>query len=550
MPVLSRMLDDVGPKPMPSAPSTSDATKPASATSTSSPGVHSTNPIEQVDKRPAPELGPERAVTARSHGSDLDVVVLSAVAGVSAVGGASPRRGSYARRSAQGAPGPREGQSPPEHDRHCPTSLFLGLNCGRRRDREEWSWQSRELPSRPSLEYLRNESQGPPPVSSKATGPDTKLTSAQLAVARSYGFASWPKLREHVETINRYFWPPVEAGSDDEDLDLVERFLAYACLTYSGVEARQRPQDAAALLDAHPEIATASVHAMAAANEADALRAAIAADPTVVERPGGPHRWAPLLYAAYARVPGRSTLDAGACPAGRRCRPERRLPVGRHVPVHRLDWCARRRRGRTQPRHPDGIAFARLLLEAGANPNDTQAIYNGTFLPDDAHLELLFEFGLGTATQARGRPASGPAPHQSRTTSSSTWSGPPDTASSTGCASCSTTASIRTAGRTIEPRTTARLRAGRNGRQPRDRRAPPCCGRRAAGARARRAFRCCLHAGRPRGGRGPSHRRAGPPRRATTSAAHTGGRSSAAATPSASCSTSGSTSTPSPAAPL
>lgn len=48
-----------------------------------------------------------------------------------------------------------------------------------------------------------------------------------------------------------------------------------------------------------------------------------------------------------------------------------------------------------QPRHPDGLAFARLLLEAGANPNDTQAIYNGTFRPDDSHLELLFEFGLG-----------------------------------------------------------------------------------------------------------------------------------------------------------
>src|SRR5205823_5014840 len=137
-----------------------------------------------------------------------------------------------------------------------------------------------------------------------------KLTGVQLAVARSYGFASWPKLREHVETINRYFWPPVEAASDNDHVELVDQFLAYACLTYTGVEARQRPRDAAAVLVAHPEIATASVHAMAAANEADALRAAIAADPSLVERPGGPHRWVPLLYAAYARVPGRSTLDA------------------------------------------------------------------------------------------------------------------------------------------------------------------------------------------------------------------------------------------------
>src|SRR5436190_680779 len=129
---------------------------------------------------------------------------------------------------------------------------------------------SRDLPSRPNLEHLRNEARDLH-RKLKATGPDTKLSEAQLAVARSYGFPSWPKLREHVETINRYFWPPVEAGSDSEDLDLVERFLAYASLTYSGAEARQRPQEAAALLEAHPEIAMASVHAMAAANEADAL---------------------------------------------------------------------------------------------------------------------------------------------------------------------------------------------------------------------------------------------------------------------------------------
>ena len=134
---------------------------------------------------------------------------------------------------------------------------------------------------------------------------------------------------------------------------------------------------------------------MAAANEADALRAAIAADPTLVERPGGPHWWVPLLYAAYARVPGRSTLeaarvllDAGADPnAGS-------LWDGTYPFTALTGVLGGGEEG--QPRHPDGLAFARLLLEAGANPNDTQAIYNGTFLPDNAHLELLFEFGLGT----------------------------------------------------------------------------------------------------------------------------------------------------------
>jgi len=253
---------------------------------------------------------------------------------------------------------------------------------------------SRELPRRPSVEHLRNEARDLQ-RERKATDPDAKLSNAQLAVARSYGFPSWPKLREHVETINRYFWPPADAASDDEDVDLVDRFLADACLTYTGIDAGQRPLDAAALLDSHPELATASVHAMAAANEADALRAAIAADPTVVERPGGPHRWVPLLYAGYARVPGRSTLhaarvllDAGADPnAGS-------LWDGTYPFTALTGVLGGGEEG--QPRHPDGMAFARLLLEAGANPNDTQAIYNGTFLPDDSHLQLLFEFGLGT----------------------------------------------------------------------------------------------------------------------------------------------------------
>lgn len=266
----------------------------------------------------------------------------------------------------------------------------------------------RNLPRRPSLEHLRNESRelqrgarrGDPEALAfltehHPTGAVGTLTSAQRAVARSYGFDSWPKLREHVETINRYFWLPDEGGAGDEDLGLVDRFLTYACLAYNGADAGRRPHDAAALLDAHPEVATASVHAMAAANEADALRAAIAAEPTLVGRQGGPYRWVPLLYCAYARIPGCSTfeaarvlLDAGADPnAGS-------LWDGTY-PFTALTGVLGGGEER-QPRHLDGLAFARVLLEAGADANDTQAIYNGTFLPDDAHLELLFEFGLGT----------------------------------------------------------------------------------------------------------------------------------------------------------
>src|SRR2546430_8180480 len=110
---------------------------------------------------------------------------------------------------------------------------------------------SRDLPSRPNLEHLRNEARDLY-RERKATDPDAKLSGAQFAVAQSYGFPSWPKLREHVETINRYFCPPLEAGSADEQADLVERFLALACPTNS-VEARQGPLDAAPRLPGTPQ---------------------------------------------------------------------------------------------------------------------------------------------------------------------------------------------------------------------------------------------------------------------------------------------------------
>ncbi len=108
----------------------------------------------------------------------------------------------------------------------------------------------RELPSRPNLEHLRNEARDLQ-RGLRATDPDTKLSDAQLAVARRYGFPSWPALRAHVETITRYFWAPVEPGAVD-GRDVVDRFMASACLTYSGAEARERPRAAAALLDKHP----------------------------------------------------------------------------------------------------------------------------------------------------------------------------------------------------------------------------------------------------------------------------------------------------------
>ena len=49
--------------------------------------------------------------------------------------------------------------------------------------------------------------------------------------------------------------------------------------------------------------------------------------------------------------------------------------------------------GGTIPKHPEELALARLLLQAGADANDGQALYNQGWGqdPQDDWLELLFE---------------------------------------------------------------------------------------------------------------------------------------------------------------
>jgi GNAT superfamily N-acetyltransferase len=53
-----------------------------------------------------------------------------------------------------------------------------------------------ELPTRPNLDQLRRQAR-----ELQRAGGAVTLAEAQLAVARRYGFASWPRLKQHVESV-------------------------------------------------------------------------------------------------------------------------------------------------------------------------------------------------------------------------------------------------------------------------------------------------------------------------------------------------------------
>src|SRR5579862_1711269 len=265
------------------------------------------------------------------------------------------------------------------------------------------------LPDDPSLEQLRKQAKqlrdlaraGVPGALElvAAHHPDgahaVTLAGAQLVVARHYGFRSWARLKHHLDTIEQYRREPDEA---DGPTDVADEFLALACLRYGGDDDPSRWQRASRVLAAHPEIAPNIFVAAARADHA-AVAAALGADPGAAARQGGPYRWEPLLYLAYARHDrsvreaatlgtARLLLDHGADPnAGY-------LWHGLYPPFTALTGALGSGEG-DQPEHPHGLALARTLLAAGADPNDGQSLYNRQFGSDDSHLELLLRNGLG-----------------------------------------------------------------------------------------------------------------------------------------------------------
>jgi hypothetical protein len=142
---------------------------------------------------------------------------------------------------------------------------------------------------------------------------DFTRTDAQLVIARQFGFSSWPKLKAHLELVARYARSPHEqpvGGPLADEPAVIDEFLRLACLNY-GDDDPDRFRRAASLLEEHEWLARASVHTIAATGDVDAARDLLDRDPSQASLVGGPYGWEPLLYLAYARVPGRVGRRSG-----------------------------------------------------------------------------------------------------------------------------------------------------------------------------------------------------------------------------------------------
>jgi hypothetical protein len=202
-----------------------------------------------------------------------------------------------------------------------------------------------------------------------------RLHDAQSCVARSYGFASWADLRSYLE---------VRSASADDHATRLRNWLR---LVYSGdVDGRgidrANPRVAARVLVESPDIVAGNSYLACAVGDEGAVREATKADPDWVNRPGGPLRLPPLVavtHSSLCQVPefrerlyqcAIFLLSAGADPnqrIGLRWPPASvRAPDDDH-PLSALYGAA----GKNHD-----IELTKILLEAGANPNDGESLYH------------------------------------------------------------------------------------------------------------------------------------------------------------------------------
>ncbi len=155
------------------------------------------------------------------------------------------------------------------------------------------------------------------------------------------------------------------------------------------------------MLGETPSLSRASIYVASMLGEAEIVKRMVNQEPALATRKGGPNNWDPLLYVGHSRFHrenekyasgilevARLLLAYGADPNTYYTTPE----YGRDSKMHVL-WAA--------TCQSDNPALARVLLEAGANPNDGESIYHAAEKFHVECLELLAEFGVNLSDRIR-----------------------------------------------------------------------------------------------------------------------------------------------------
>lgn len=214
---------------------------------------------------------------------------------------------------------------------------------------------------------------------------ELRLHDAQSVIAREYGFRSWTELKQYVE------WKRT-AGAGQ-----LKKWLEWA---YEG-NARER-RLAVRMLAEQPALFAGDAWLACAIGDLEFVTRAVDADPQWVNRMGGPMKMPPLVALTHSLLIKEDGFE------------QNMLACARLLLQHGADansaW--------TNPKWPEpqqtaiygaagrthNVAMTRLLLAAGADPNDQESLYHSVDVPDSTCTRLLLEAGATVnGTNALGR---------------------------------------------------------------------------------------------------------------------------------------------------
>ena len=198
------------------------------------------------------------------------------------------------------------------------------------------------------------------------------LRDAQHALALDYGCQNWAALKAAISEF---------AGDGRSHKGRVDQVLGHGWGGDLTVARR--------LLKRFPDIAKDSLFTAATCGDLAEVKRRLARDPRGAKRTGGPRNWSALAYVTYGRLDAfnavaiaRLLLDAGADP-------NFQFDDGWGSPFKVLTGAVGLGEG-AKPSHPQALELVELLIAAGAAPYDLQALYNVSIVGADVYWYDLF----------------------------------------------------------------------------------------------------------------------------------------------------------------